>query len=273
MSPVVLHLLDEGLRPYRPPMNDNLRGPPIGDIFLPFAERLAELERQESMTERTRTNVLRALDLIDPAERAAFLERHRDEDPARLRWLKYADFVYWTHRNVLHAERLELDSSPPLDVWDIGTGSGSFPMVAKSMGHRVIGTDIPKPWGAELCRIAGVPRVNAAVKRGEPYQPVPGRFDLISIMMPNFQRTVTDQGAKYWSVDDWRFLLSGLAERSLKQDGRVFVLIPAELSEGVAAPSPLIDWAAHVGADVAPRPNAPHAAEMIFGRHHLAPRP
>ena len=220
----------------------------VANLLRPFPERIADFE---PLTERTRGNLAKALQEIDEAERSAFLERHRSRlaDPDRSRWLKYADFVYLAHRNVLHAERLGLDRSPPLEILDIGTGPGSFAMVANSMGHRAIGTDVRDQWNGEYCRLSGVELVNAPVRPREPYRPVARRFDLIAMMTPNFHRTVVDGGVQYWSTDDWQFLIDDLFDNLLTDRGRIFILMPPDHQPGgTRADSPLVEWAAARGA-------------------------
>src|SRR4030095_715683 len=116
-------------------------------------------------------NLVLALNSVDPIKRKAFLAKHGDrlKDIETLAAAKYADVGYWAHRNVLLAQWLDLDNSPPFDILDIGTGSGNFAMVANSRGHRAIGTDVFDPWYHELCGLTGVERVVAPVRRGEPY--------------------------------------------------------------------------------------------------------
>jgi SAM-dependent methyltransferase len=203
------------------------------------------------MSERRRTNLERALASVDPEARAAFIEKHRDklEDIETLAAVKYADLGYWALRNVLLAEWLDLDRSPPLDVLDIGTGSGNFCMVVQSMGHRALGTDVADEWYDELCKVTGVERLVAPVVRGERYAPVDRRFDLITIMLPAFHRKRVNGKREYWSVEDWRQFLLGLVQDLLNPGGRIFILLPLDKDdEGKLSYSPLVEWARERGA-------------------------
>lgn len=246
------------------------------DALCSFDERIAQLEARAKLPERTRANLVRALGSIDPAERSAFIAKYRDrlEDIETLAAVKYADFGYWAHRNVLLAEWLDLDRSPPLDILDIGAGSGNFGMVAQSMGHRVIGTDVEDPWYDELCRLTGVTRLVAPVVRGEPYAPVDRRFDLVTIMLPAFHRKRVKGKREYWSVEDWRLFLLGLARDLLKPNGRIFILMPLDKDdEGNLSYSPLVEWARERGARLdrtTPKGPVRHilfdpATEQVFG--------
>jgi SAM-dependent methyltransferase len=231
----------------------SLRRPPPRrhDALCSFPDRVAQLERSRPMSERTRANLVRALDSIDPGEREVFLDKHRDrlEDIETLASIKYADFGYWAQRNVMLAEWLDLDRSPPLDILDIGTGSGNFGMVAQSMGHRVVGTDVANPWYDELCRLTRVERVVAPVERGERYAPVDRRFDLVTIMLPAFHKKSVGRSREHWSIEDWRLFLLGLVDDLLKPDGKIFILMPLDKDDdGQLVYSPLVRWAYERGA-------------------------
>jgi methyltransferase family protein len=236
--------------------------PPAFDAFASFQTRIDELDAEAPMSPRTKANLRRSLATIDPAARDAFLAEHEDrlQDIRTQGPAKYADFAYWAQRSTLVAEWLDLDTSPPLDILDIGMGSGSFAMVAQSMGHRVVGTDVVNPWYDELCRLAGVKRIVAPVGRGEAYQPpLEGRFDLITIMLPVFHRTRVIGGRPdYWSVEDWRALLRGLQRDLLKPEGSIFILMPLEQNEdGEQTYSPVVRWAESRGAILDRRPGVP----------------
>lgn len=221
------------------------------DALCSFSERVEQLERRGPMDERTRTNLVRALESIDPAKREAFLDRHRDKlaDIETLAAIKYADIGYWALRNVMIAQWLDLDNSPPLEILDIGMGSGNFAMVAQSMGHRAIGTDVFDVWYAELCDLTGVERIIAPVRRDEPYVPVEGKFDLITIMLPAFHRRTVGGKRQYWSIEDWRQFLLGLVQNLLKPNGAIFILMPLNKDdEGNLSYSPLVEWARERGA-------------------------
>jgi SAM-dependent methyltransferase len=203
------------------------------------------------MSERTRANLVRALDSIDPAEREAFLDKNRNrlEDIETLAAVKYADFGYWAQRNVLLAEWLDLDRSPPLDILDIGTGSGNFGMVVTSMGHRAMGTDVADEWYDELCKLTKVERIVAPVMRGERYVPVDRRFDLITIMLPAFHKKSVAGTREHWSIEDWRRFLLGLVNDLLKPNGRIFILMPLDKDDdGQLSYSPFVRWSYERGA-------------------------
>ena len=222
------------------------------DAMSSFEERVQQLrQRNREMTERTLANLVRALDSVDPVKRAAFIERHREklDDIETLASAKYADIGYWAHRNVLLAEWLELDRKPPLDILDIGMGSGNFSMVAQSMGHRSVGTDVFDEWYAELCDVMGAERIVAPVQLGAPYRPVDRKFDLITMMLPAFHKKTVKGKREHWSIEDWRQFLLGLVRDMLKPGGAIFILMPLDKGEnGSLSYSPLVEWSRERGA-------------------------
>lgn len=225
------------------------------DPFRSLDASIAEIEKRLGLTLRTRANLERALDTIDAAERDRFLERHAD----RLRAFsgsgpgKYADLAIWALRKVLVAEWLNLDNVPPLRILDIGMGSGSFSMVAQSMGHDVIGTDIADPWYAELCELQGARRIIAPVMEDQDFVVDGGPFDLVTIMLPVFHRVAVGGGKRrYWTIDKWRDFLSSVALNCLQQGGGdMFILMPLDKDEtGNLSYSPVLGWAEARGAVV-----------------------
>jgi len=232
--------------------NDAAKAPPKRhDALCDFPERVAQLEARGPISERTRANLVRALESIDPQARAAFLDKHRDElqDIETLASVKYADFGYWALRNVQLAQSLDLDNSPPLDILDIGAGSGNFGLVVQSMGHRYLATDVADDWYDELCKLTKVQRLVAPVMRGERYVPVHRRFDLITIMLPAFHKKSVGGTREHWSIEDWRQFLAGLVDDLLKPNGRIFILMPLDKDDdGNLSYSPLVRWAYDRGA-------------------------
>lgn len=246
------------------------------DALSSLEDRVKQLESDWPLTDRTRGNLIRALGGIDLEAREAFIQRHRDrlENIDTLNSLKYSDFAYWTRRSAVLAEWLDLDNSQPLDILDIGAGPGNFGMVAQSMGHRVIGTDVADDWYDELCKVTRATRLVAPVVRGERYKPVETRFDLITIMLPVFHRRRVSGKREYWSIEDWRLFLLGLVEDLLQPNGRIFLLMPLDIDDaGRLSYSPLLEWARDRGATIERTfPNKPvkhilfhQATEKTFG--------
>ncbi|MBV9529341.1 class I SAM-dependent methyltransferase [Sphingomonas sp.] len=241
---------------------------PECDALAPFEERITQLNAISPMSPRSLANLRRALASIDPDERERFIAENRERlaDVRTQGPAKYADFAYWADRSVAIAEWLDLDHAPPMDILDVGMGSGSFAMVAQSMGHRVLGTDVANPWYGQLCRLAGVERLVAPVERGQTYRPVDRRFDLITIMLPVFHRK-PNAGRRpiYWTVEDWRSLLEGMQRDLLKSGGSIFILMPLEQNDdGTQSYSPLVEWAGRRGARLDRRSPGEPISRILF---------
>jgi len=216
-----------------------------------LSDAASAVEAFSPMTPRTAANFARAMATLDQQAVDMFLDREEgrlgDFDP--LGPVKYADFAFWTRRNVLLAEWLELDRMPPLDILDIGMGPGNFVMVANSMGHRCVGTDVADAWYGALCELAGAKRIIAPVEDAEPYRPAARRFDLITIMLPVFHRRSMNKQREYWTTERWGRFLRGLARDMLVEGGRIFILMPLDKADdGALSYSPLLPWARNLGA-------------------------
>ena len=240
------------------------------DPYRSFERGLADLEAQVLVSTRTKHNIRRALAAIDQSARAELLARHQQALRSFDKFgpKKFADFVYWAFRNVLVAEWLGLDEADPMKILDIGMGGGGFAMVAESMGHKVIGTDVADPWYEELCRIASVERRVQPVVPGEPYRVSGGPFDLVTIMLPTFHRRMLRNGHRqYWSVDEWAVFLRGIVRDEITLDGSIFILMPLDKhADGTMEYSPLLDWGAARGARLGSTLDGVPIRHLLFER-------
>lgn len=121
--------------------------------------------------------------------------------------------------------RLCLDTAPPLDILDIGTGPGVFPYVCQQFGHRVVCTDIDATsYYNDLATFFGLDR---RIWRVLPHEPAPdlGRvFDLITATNIGFNK-LPGKPRKDWFVEEWRFFLEDIATRLAKPEARIYLTI------------------------------------------------
>ena len=80
---------------------------------------------------------------LEGLDQSAFEKFRRSTGELREHKLNYADVELWLARSWKAAQRLGLDTSPPLDVLDIGIGPGYFLYVCQKLGHRSVGIDRP----------------------------------------------------------------------------------------------------------------------------------
>src|SRR4249920_2891537 len=57
---------------------------------------------------------------------------------------KFLDLDRWLEVNLARAEKLGLNEPRNLKVLDLGSGAGQFLFVCNSLGHEVIGVDLPE---------------------------------------------------------------------------------------------------------------------------------
>ena len=161
---------------------------------------------------------------IDLKQFERIQDRYAVDDPGE-DWPKYLDLDRWIDINNRRIRRLELDTTSPRRILDLGCGAGYFPYIAQSLGHNVIGLDIDDvPMFADLTRLLGVERV---IWQIQPFAPLPNlgkKFDLITAFMICFNN---HKRADLWGVPEWQFFLDDLAKH-LAPNGRVWLELNRE---------------------------------------------
>jgi SAM-dependent methyltransferase len=138
---------------------------------------------------------------------------------------KFLDVKTFLPMTIRRAWRLGLHKPPPLDVLDLGTGVGYFPVVCRHYGHRAVAIDLDiNPVFRDATKWLGVDRRVWEIRRFEPLPSLGKRFDLVTAFMVNFDR-VREQGNEPWGPDEWGFFLSDVARNQLKQSGRLALLL------------------------------------------------
>lgn len=167
----------------------------------------------------------RFIENIDKGELERIKEKYYDpKDKVTSR--KYLDLEEWMPTNTKRIRDVMLRPAPPKKrVLDIGCGTGFFLHIAKTLGHDVLGLDIPghKLFG-EMCDLLQVPRCLHVI---QPFQTLPdlgAPFDLISAHMTCFNRY--DDG-KRWGPKEWAFFLDDIETR-LAPGGVIYMDLNAE---------------------------------------------
>ncbi|MEP7071024.1 MAG: class I SAM-dependent methyltransferase [Verrucomicrobiota bacterium] len=133
-------------------------------------------------------------------------------------WSKYLDLNEWVAIHLNRARHLGLDSSPTMDILDIGCGAGYFLYIAKKFGHGILGVDMDLlPMFGELTKLLGVPRVTTRIEAFQPLPHLPRQFDFITAHRICFNG---HKSKNLWGVAEWKFFLDDLTHY-LKPDGRV----------------------------------------------------
>ncbi|MGI8841297.1 MAG: hypothetical protein ACR2F8_11050 [Caulobacteraceae bacterium] len=190
----------------------------------PLDRRVGEIE--DGIVDLAYKKVFRAAaDRIDPEEyaraQAKWRDRLVDYDPKFI--YKYFDVCFWIKDKIERAKRLGLFDLSPLRILDLGTGAGHFPAVCAALGHEVIGLDVEVPLYTDLARLM---KVDRRIFRLSPGRPLPdlGRFDVITGVAVSFDSLGRDAQSvrRYWSLEDWAFLISHLSETHSRYPGRLY---------------------------------------------------
>lgn len=153
--------------------------------------------------------------------------------------IKYIDPIHWFRSKLIAATKIELDKSEPLEILDIGTGCGHFPMIARFFGHNVLGVDMPlKPstpgesthFYNEICDIYGVRKQDLKIEPFTPFE-FDQKFDLVTAFMAAFNMMPNRQP---YTIEAWQFFFKNLHEKVLNPGGRVmFTLAHGKITEEV----------------------------------------
>ena len=159
--------------------------------------------------------------------KSEFLTESKAQDYSNM--LKYFDHSYWFESKIDIIRKLNLQSSPTLDILDIGTGVGHFPVLARYFGHNVWGANLPRkmlrPTDGErhfyhvMCDYFDLSCFELAISPNEAISGIDKRFDLITCLMTEFNTIAGNP----WSEKEWRFFIDDVKNSILKPGGRLFL--------------------------------------------------
>ena len=136
---------------------------------------------------------------------------------------KFLDIKTFVPIMLKRAHLLGLHESQPLDILDIGTGVGFFPVVAEYYGHRVVSFDRDgNQVFRDVTKWLGIDRRTWEISARVPLPSFDRRFNLITAFMVNFDR---DRNEVAWPREDWEFFLRDLVENHLAPGGRIALLL------------------------------------------------
>jgi SAM-dependent methyltransferase len=215
----------------RPPRRGPAKPAPCGGVFMIELKPLELLDTRVREVEDGIVDIeyksvfMAAISQIDGNEYQNLQEKWHDKlkiyDPKFI--YKYFDVCFWIRDKIERAKRLDLFDRPPLRILDLGTGAGHFPAVCAALGHEVIGLDVEVPLYTDLARLM---KVDRRIFRLSPRQPLPelGRFDVVTGVAVSFDSLGRDAQSvrRYWSVDDWAYLIRHLSEDHARYPGRLY---------------------------------------------------
>ena len=143
--------------------------------------------------------------------------------------LKYLDHTFWFESKFDIILKLSLNDSKSLDILDIGTGVGHFPLLARYYGHNAWGANLPRrllrPKDDErhlyhvICDFFDLSCFELIVRPNDEISGVNRRFDLVTCLMTEFN-TVS---GKPWPSDVWNFFINNVKTSLLNPGGGVFL--------------------------------------------------
>ena len=167
---------------------------------------------------------------IDAAALADLERRFGTADPAP-GYSKYLDVGFWIHAKLRRVHALGLHKPPFHRVLDLGTGTGYFPFLAKTLGNEAVGLDVGDiPFYDEMIALLGVERHACTIRAFEKL-PDLGRFGLVTAFQICFDKHPNGEN---WGVEEWDFFRRDVNEHLLLPGGRLMLEFNGLPSRAVA---------------------------------------
>ncbi len=161
-----------------------------------------------------------SLQIVSRIDRRGFskiVEQYKNASPAP-GYSKYLDASTHVTRAVWHARALGLHRSPPLQILDIGSGAGYFPLVCQFYGHHAKALDLGD--NEMYARVKSLLKIDSLLHRIESFQLLPAdalKYDVITGFQILFDRL---PDGSLWSPREWESFLRDLRTH-LNLGGRI----------------------------------------------------
>ncbi len=165
---------------------------------------------------------------------------------------KYLDIPYWVGHKFSLTQKLGLVGEAPRKVLDLGTGAGHLLYVLRELGHTAVGVDGTNAIHSDVANLLKVDRRTAPISAQTLLPNLGHKFNLVTSVWINYDRTSSSPLPVYWGARDWAFLLNDLVAHHLTFPARVHLeLNEHQLVPGVYAQNAeLLDWFKSQGAMV-----------------------
>jgi hypothetical protein len=138
---------------------------------------------------------------------------------------KFLDLKTFLPMTIARAHFIGLHESKGLEILDIGTGTGYFPVVCKYYGHSAMAIDQNGNQVFEdVTKWLNVDRRTWKIRAFQPISHLGQRFDLVTAFMVNFDRSEAPE-PRPWTTREWDFFLADLVHNHLKAGGRLVMLL------------------------------------------------
>lgn len=137
---------------------------------------------------------------------------------------KYFDLDQWFN---YHARLLMLaglhETEEPMQILDLGCGSGIFMFLCQCLGHAGVGLDIDSEMYRRMADVLGVDWRVAPVLANTPLGEDLTGFDMITALAIKFDRLDWGpQSDEPWGLEEWQFFILDAASR-LNPGGHMFI--------------------------------------------------
>jgi hypothetical protein len=171
------------------------------------------------------------------------------EDSSQKSRSKYLDYSRHVAVAARRALALNLDKQQPLNVLDIGTGTGYFPLTCRHLGHKVMTIDyLTEGVYQRLIRHFDIPQIDCGIM---PFQKLPDlgeRFDVVTAFAIAFSKR-QDTGI-IWGPKEWDFLMDDLRANLMNSGGVLWLWLNPMFPFGARYDDALRDFFLKKGATV-----------------------
>jgi len=173
------------------------------------------------------------LEISDHEKFAQVQEKYLDLNDTKFiaGFSKYIDPIRWCESKLNTAMRFGLDQGSPKRIFDIGTGPGHFQVVARYLGHEVLGTEMPSVMKAnnkygeyyqDLEAVYGLQRIAMKIEPDGGILKFENKFDLVTAFLAAFSVGYDKQP---WPLETWITFFRNLRNDVLKPDGAVLMTL------------------------------------------------
>jgi len=144
---------------------------------------------------------------------------------------KYIDPIGWCESKLETALRFGLDKSEPKRILDIGTGPGHFQIVARHLGHDVVGTELPSLMKAtnkigryyqDLEAVYDLKRIPVKIDRDGWIHKFDEKFDLVTAFLAAFS---VGSAKEPWPLQTWITFFDHIRTDVLKPGGATLMTL------------------------------------------------
>lgn len=173
---------------------------------------------------------------IDQVKFADIKQRYQHIDP-NPGFSKFVDLDTFLPMTYMHFRYAGLEKvCTPLDILDLGTGAGYFPLLCQLKGHQVQATDLPYTedipathFYQEMMELLSIPCTGYRIERFTPMPSFGQRFDLITGFSVVFNNHGTPQP---WGPEEWDFFINDLRTTHAKPNARLVVRLNQDPPQG-----------------------------------------